>query len=47
MALADGISEARVQRIWHAHGLKAHRDESFKISRNPEFAAKLDDVVVP
>ena len=45
MARAAGISEASVRRIWHAHGLKPHRNESFKISRDPEFAAKLDDVV--
>jgi len=40
-----GISEASVRRIWRAHGLKPHRVESFKISRDPEFAAKLEDVV--
>ena len=45
MAREAGISEASVRRIWHAHGLKPHRIESFKISRDPEFAAKLDDVV--
>jgi transposase len=45
MAREVGISEASVRRIWHAHGLKPHRIESFKISRDPEFAAKLDDVV--
>jgi transposase len=40
-----GISEASVRRIWHAHGLKPHRVESFKISNDPDFAAKLEDVV--
>ena len=45
MARVMGISEASVRRIWHAHGLKPHRVESFKISHDPEFAAKLDDVV--
>jgi transposase len=45
MAREVGISEASVRRIWHAHGLKPHRVESFKISRDPEFAAKLDDIV--
>jgi transposase len=45
MAREAGISEASVRRIWHAHGLKPHRIETFKISRDPEFAAKLDDVV--
>lgn len=45
MAREVGISEASVRRIWRAHGLKPHRVESFKISRDPEFAAKLEDVV--
>jgi transposase len=45
MAREAGISESSVRRIWHAHGLKPHRIESFKISRDPEFASKLDDVV--
>jgi len=45
MARAAGISEASVRRIWHAHGLKPHRTESFKISNDPDFAAKLEDVV--
>ena len=45
MARAAGISEASVRRIWHAHGLKPHRVESFKISNDPNFAAKLDDIV--
>ena len=45
MAREVGISEASVRRIWRAHGLKPHRVESFKISRDPEFATKLEDVV--
>jgi transposase len=45
MARAVGISEASVRRIWHSHGLKPHRVESFKISRDPEFAEKLEDIV--
>ena len=40
-----GISEASVRRIWHSHGLKPHRVESFKISNDPEFADKLQDIV--
>src|SRR6266700_766947 len=35
----------RVGRIWREHGLKPHRIESFKISNDPEFAAKLEDIV--
>jgi transposase len=45
MARATGLSEASVRRIWHAHGLKPHRVESFKVSNDPDFAAKLEDVV--
>jgi transposase len=45
MATAAGISEASVRRIWHRHGLKPHRVESFKISNDPEFAEKLEDIV--
>jgi len=45
MAAAVGISEASVRRIWHSHGLKPHRIENFKISSDPEFAEKLEDIV--
>jgi transposase len=45
MAAEMGISEATVRRIWHAHGLKPHRIESFKISKDKHFAEKLEDVV--
>jgi transposase len=45
MAAAAGISEASVRRIWHAHGLKPHRIESFKLSNDPRFAEKLEDIV--
>jgi hypothetical protein len=45
MARAVGVSEASVRRVWQAHGLKPHRVETFKISRDPQFAEKLDDIV--
>ena len=45
MAAAVGISEASVRRIWRAHGLKPHRVETFKISNDPAFAEKLEDIV--
>ena len=45
MAAAAGISYSSVQRIWHAHGLKPHLMRSFKVSRDPDFAAKVEDVV--
>lgn len=45
MAAEMGISEATVRRIWHAHGLKPHLVEGFKISKDKHFAEKLEDVV--
>jgi len=45
MAAAAGISYSSVQRIWHAHGLKPHLVETFKISQDKNFAAKVEDVV--
>lgn len=45
MAKAAGISEATVRRIWHAHGLKPHLVRTFKLSRDPQFTEKLEDIV--
>jgi hypothetical protein len=45
MAAAVGISYSSVQRIWHAHGLKPHLVKTFKVSRDRNFAAKVEDVV--
>jgi transposase len=45
LAKAIGISYSSVQRIWHAHGLKPHLIKTFKVSRDKNFAAKVEDVV--
>ena len=45
LAKAAGISYSSVQRIWSAHGLKPHLVETFKVSRDKSFAAKVEDVV--
>lgn len=45
MAAAMGISHTSVQRIWHEYGLKPHLVRAFKVSNDPEFAAKVKDVV--
>jgi transposase len=45
MARAAGISDSSVGRIWRAHGLKPHRIDTFKISNDPHFAEKLEDIV--
>ena len=45
MAAVAGVSYSSVQRIWRAHGLKPHLVETFKVSRDKNFAAKVEDVV--
>ena len=45
MARAQGVHASTVQRIWQEHGLQPHRQETFKLSRDPHFVAKLLDVV--
>ena len=45
MAKATGISVSSVQRIWRSHGLQPHRVRQFKLSNDPDFVAKLRDVV--
>ena len=45
MAKAAGVSVSSVQRIWRAHGLQPHRVRQFKLSNDPQFTAKLRDVV--
>ena len=45
MAKAMGLSLRTVQRIWAAHKLQPHRIRTFKRSTDPDFTARLDDVV--
>ena len=45
MAGLCGISKASVQRIWNANGLKPHLVKTFKLSNDPRFIEKLEDVV--
>jgi transposase len=45
MARASGLSVSTVQRIWRAFGLQPHRLETFKLSTDPNFVAKVRDVV--
>ena len=45
MARVTGLSLRTVQRIWDAHALQPHRVRTFKRSRDPEFLAKLEDIV--
>src|SRR5215472_9935160 len=45
MARHCGISTSSVGRIWRAFGLQPHRLESFKLSTDPRFVAKVRGVV--
>ena len=45
MAERTGVSSSQVQRIWSARGLKPHLVDTFKLSNDPQFEAKLVDVV--
>lgn len=45
MAAELGVSAASVSRHWRANGLKPHVVRSFKISRDPRFVEKLEDIV--
>jgi len=44
-AKAVGVSLRTVQRLWEAHRLQPHRIRAFKRSDDPDFAAKVEDVV--
>ncbi len=45
MARASGLSVSTVQRVWRAFGLQPHRVETFKLSTDPDFVAKVRDMV--
>ena len=45
MAAPVGASVSSVQRIWRAHQLRPHRFRLFKLSNDPQFAEKVQDVV--
>jgi transposase len=45
MAKAAGLSVSSVQRIWRGHGLQPHRVRQFKLSKDPKFVEKLQDIV--
>jgi transposase len=40
-----GVSAASVSRHWRANGLKPHVVRGFKVSRDPQFVEKLEDIV--
>jgi transposase len=45
LAAELGLSQSAVARIWRAFGLQPHRQESWKLSRDPQFIDKVRDVV--
>ena len=44
VASACSISISSVHRIWRSHGLRPHQVRQFKLSNDPNFAAKVRDV---
>ena len=45
MAAELGVAASTVWRHWQDHGLKPHVVRGFKISRDPKFVEKLEDIV--
>lgn len=45
MAQEAGLHHSQIGRVWKAHGIKPHRVEYFKLSKDPRFVEKLRDVV--
>ena len=45
MAQATGMSQSAVSRIWRAFALQPHRQETFKLSKDPLFIEKVRDIV--
>jgi transposase len=45
LAAKLGISDTTVLKVWQAHGLKPHLVETFKVSRDPKFVEKFEDIV--
>jgi transposase len=45
MAAHVGLNQTAVSRIWRAFGLAPHRQDSWKLSKDPQFIDKVRDVV--
>jgi transposase len=45
LAAELGLSQSAVSRIWRAFGLAPHRQDSWKLSKDPQFIDKVRDVV--
>ena len=44
MAKEAGVTPDAVMRIWHAFGLQPHRQETWKLSKDPQFIEKVHDI---
>ena len=44
MAREVGMTPDAVMRIWHAFGLQPHRQETWKLSKDPQFIEKVHDI---
>ena len=45
MASEVGLTQSAVHRVWRAFGLQPHRQETWKLSKDPQFVDKVKDVV--
>jgi putative transposase len=45
MAAEIGLSHTTIRRIWAAFGLQPHRSQTFKLSTDPLFVDKVQDIV--
>lgn len=45
LAAQMGISDTTVQKVWKSNGIKPHLIKTFKVSRDPKFVEKLEDIV--
>jgi transposase len=45
LAKVMGLSPRTIGRVWRRHGLKPHLSRTFKLSNDPKFVEKLDDVI--
>jgi hypothetical protein len=45
MAEASGLGATTIRTIWRDHGLKPHLARTFKVSNDPNFVSKLEDIV--
>lgn len=45
LAKVMGLSASTIRRIWKRHGLKPHLVRTFKLSKDPKFVEKLEDII--